>query len=249
MKQYKLVISYDGTDYSGWIQQKTRPSIVQTLQDTFADVFKKRICLLGASKTDAGVHAFGQMAVFKTDIVIDSQKMKWAWNNALPSSIVIRSLVHDDQFHPHYNVKRKVYYYHLFTQRSLPFVTRYGHYVSHAFDKKCFYDTLQLFVGTHDFSAFYTGNDRDTDAIRTIDDIRLEYIKRYRMYRVVVIGERFLRHMVRRMIGAALAIVSGDGITHVDICTALKSRIMYSPFPVAPAQGLVLRKIIYQRHK
>ena len=153
MKQYKLVIAYDGTAYAGWIQQKDYPSIVQTLQDTFAHVFKKGISLLGASKTDAGVHALGQVAVFETDIDVEMQQMLFAWNNVLPSSILIRSLEHDDLFHPHYYVKRKLYYYHFFTQRPLPFIARYGEYVGHLFDETRFNEALQLFVGEHDFSA------------------------------------------------------------------------------------------------
>jgi len=248
MKQYKLLIAYDGTDYSGWIQQKTRPSIVQTLQDSFASVFGKRIQILGASKTDAGVHALGQVAIFKTDIELDSHKVRWAWNNVLPSSILIRSLEADDQFHPHYRVKQKIYYYHLFVDRPLPFVTRYGQYVSRPFDPQQFQNALDIFAGTHDFSAFYTGNDRE-DAVRTIDAVRFEYIPRYNVYRVVVIGERFLRHMVRRMVGAALAVASREGITHADIRDALQTGGMHSKLPTAPARGLLLRKIIYEETK
>ena len=245
MKRYKAVIAYDGTDYSGWIQQKERPSIVQTLQDSFVAVFGKPIRILGASKTDAGVHALGQVAIFETDIQVDPCKMLYAWNNLLPSSILIRSLVHDDQFHPHYLVKQKIYYYHLFADRPLPFVARYGYFVSCPVDWQAFKDALQLFVGTYDFSAFYTGNDRE-DAVRTIDEIRFEYIERYNVYRVVVIGERFLRHMVRRIVGAALAVASREGIAHANISDALQTSVMHSELPTAPARGLVLRKIIYE---
>ncbi len=245
MKQYKLIVAYDGTDYAGWIQQKTDPSIVQTLQDSFKQVFKQRIKLLGASKTDAGVHALGQVAVFKTDLAVDARRMLWAWNNLLPVSISIRSLVCDDLFHPHHDVQNKIYYYHLFTKRPMPFVARYGLYVPHEFNSDSFEKALHLFLGRNDFSAFYTGSDREGDTMRTIDSIRVEYIQRYNMYRVVIIGERFLRHMVRRMVGAALAIASGDGITDDDIRSALQTGNMNSQLPTAPARGLVLRKIIY----
>lgn len=249
MKQYKLLIAYDGTDYSGWIQQKNASSIVQTLQDSFELVFKQKIKLLGASKTDAGVHALGQVAVFKTDCAVDLQRMLWAWNNVLPVSIVIRSLVHDDQFHPHYAVKSKIYYYHLFTNQPLPFVARYGNFVSYEFDSELFERTLQLFSGTHDFSAFYTGNDREGDTVRTVDEIRFEYIKRYHMYRVVIVGQRFLRHMIRRIVGVVLSVASGSGITHDDIRHALQTGVMNSRFATAPARGLMLRKIIYGKNK
>jgi tRNA pseudouridine38-40 synthase len=174
--------------------------------------------------------------------------MRMAWNNILPLSILIRSLEQDDQFHPHYQVKQKIYYYHLFFDGPLPFVARYGYYVSRLFDPQRFQETLHLFVGTHDFSAFYTGNDRE-NAVRTIGSIHLEYIPRYKVYRVVVLGERFLRHMVRRMIGAALVVASREGITHADIRDALQTGMMNAQLLTAPAQGLMLRKIIYEKPK
>ncbi len=246
MKQYKLVIAYDGTDYSGWIQQPNRASVVQTLQVAFARVFKKKIVLLGASKTDAGVHALGQVAVFKADIAVDAEKMRWAWNNALPSSIVIRSLVSDEQFHPHVNVKYKIYYYHFFVDRPLPFIARYGYYMAHQFDWQRFEQALQCFVGTHDFYAFYTGSEPNKNTVRTIERIKLEFIKRYSVYRVVIAGERFLRHMVRRMVGAAFTVVSDGSVSHDDIRMALQRRSVNCKLTTAPANGLMLYKIIYK---
>lgn len=246
MKQYKIIVAYDGTEYVGWIQQKGYPSVVQMLQDCFWDVFGHRISIVGASKTDSGVHALGQVAVFKTDIPIDPVRMRAAWNNRLPSSIIIRSLIHDDHFHPHKQVKQKVYYYHIFFDRPLPFVARYGTYISRPIRRDIFEKALKLFEGTHDFSAFYTGNDRH-DTIRTIDEIKIEFLKRYQACRVVVIGQRFLRHMVRRIVGAALAVASYKDITLDDIRCALHTGSMHAQLLTAPAQGLLLRKIIYRR--
>jgi tRNA pseudouridine38-40 synthase len=245
MNKYKLIIAYDGTDYAGWIQQPHQPSIVQTLHDSFANCFGKKIKLLGASKTDAGVHALGQVAVFSTDLAITPEKLKWAWNNALPPSVMIRSLTSALTFNPHANVIEKTYYYHFFTERPLPFCARYGAYFSVPLDIKKFEHSLTLFKGTHDFHAFYTGNDRE-DTIRTIKEIRLEYIKRYNAYRVIVIGERFLRHMVRRIVGAALAGATRESITAQDIRNALERRAFNCELPLAPAQGLLLYKIRYK---
>lgn len=245
MKQYKIIVAYDGTDYAGWIQQKDQPSIVQTLQDTFLRVFKKQISLLGASKTDAGVHAYGQVAIFTTDIVLDSQTMQWAWNNALPASIIIRSLEQHDTFHPHYNVLQKTYYYHFFVERPLPFFARYGTFISHAIDIKKLERALEVFKGTHDFAAFYMGNDRN-DTIRTIDTITISYDEHYRAYRVEVVGKKFLRHMVRRMIGAALAVASHDTMSVETIKETLMTQKVNYALPTAPAQGLLLYNIVYK---
>ncbi len=247
-KQYKIIISYDGTDYSGWIQQPNEPSIVHALQDAFERVFAKKMHLLGASKTDAGVHAMGQVAVFKTDLPIDPDKMKWAWNNALPESITIRSLIEDNEFNPHKNVIDKTYYYHIFPQRPLPFWARYGMQLQGKIDWKLFEQALKLFEGTHNFRAFYTGDDRD-DTVRTIKEIHLEYIKRYNVYRISVVGEAFLRHMVRRIIGAALAAAQRESITLENVKHALDTGITNYELPTAPAKGLMLYRIIYKERR
>lgn len=248
MKRYKAIVAYDGTDYTGWIQQQNRPSIVQTLRDSFCKTFGSPVYILGASKTDAGVHALGQVAQCRTEVNIETARMCLAWNNALPPSIVIRSLVVDEQFHPHHQVKQKIYYYHFFVRRPLPLVARYGYYVTYPLDLNRLKGALTLFEGTHNFSAFYTGNDRG-DAVRTIDMIRLEYLPSYQAYRMVVAGERFLRHMVRRIVGAALAVASRGRITDADIRYALQTGVMHSKLPTAPAQGLLLRKVIYGSEK
>ncbi len=244
-KQYKIIVAYDGTGYFGWIQQPNKTSIVQTLQDAFEHVFVQKIRLLGASKTDAGVHAMGQVAVFKTDLQIDPDKMKWAWNNALPESITIRWLSEDNTFHPHHNVIDKTYYYHIFLQRPLPFWGRYGMQVQGKVDWKLFEQALKLFEGTHNFRAFYTGNDRK-DTVRTIKKIHLEYIKRYNVYRISVVGETFLRHMVRRIVGAALAATQRESITLDDVKHALDSEMINYELPTAPAKGLMLYCITYE---
>ena len=245
-KQYKISIAYDGTDYSGWIQQPGKPSIVQTLHDAFEKVFSKKIRLLGASKTDAGVHALGQIAVFKTDLAIEPETMRWAWNNALPESISIRSLEQNDDFNPHAHVLNKTYHYDLFLDRPLPFVARYGLQVYGTIDWDLFEQALQLFVGTHTFEAFYTGDDRDP--IRTIYEIRLERIED-RFYRVAVTGRSFLRHMVRRIVGAALAVAQREALSLDDIIHALQTGKTNCQLPTAPAKGLLLYEIRYKNNE
>ncbi len=129
MNCYKLTIAYDGTDYFGWQEQKDKPSISQALIKAFDFVFERDVLLLGASRTDAGVHAMGQVARCKTNLAIDSQTLRWAWNNVLPADIMIRSLkLVNPSFHPYYNVQQKIYYYHFFLDRPLPLVQRYGWY-------------------------------------------------------------------------------------------------------------------------
>lgn len=244
IKQYKIIIAYDGTDFSGWIQQPDEPSIVQALHDSFEHAFNKIIKLLGASKTDAGVHALGQVAIFKTDLAISADKMKWVWNNALPDSIKIISLEYDADFHPHYRVVRKTYWYHISSEKLLPLFARYAWHYRLQFDEQLLRKALQLFVGMHDFKQLYKGDDRE-DTMRTIQKITVQFLPEYNAYRIEVVGEKFLRHMVRRIVGAALHVATGKATLN-DIENALNSHGPQHLLPTAPAQGLMLKGIEYE---
>ncbi len=115
MRRIKLVIAYDGTDFSGWQIQLNDVTIAGTLERTFHAVFGEKISILGASRTDAGVHALGQVAVFRTSVAVDIERMRYAWNAALPKSIFIRSAeLAGEVFHPFHRVDAKTYYYHFF---------------------------------------------------------------------------------------------------------------------------------------
>src|SRR5260221_4370762 len=211
MNVYKLVIAYDGTDYFGWQDQPEKPSIAASLNKAFAKVFKSEIKVLGASRTDAGVHALGQVARIKTDLAITPEKLKWAWNNALPADIAIRSLeLVEDSFNPFCNVAQKIYHYHFFVERPLPFVQRYGYFYPYKIDFDILKESLQFFVGTHDFCAFKSSEDTRENTVRTIDAITIDYLPRYKAYRITVKGQKFLRHMIRRIVGASLAVASSS---------------------------------------
>src|SRR5579863_8405368 len=120
-KIYKLVVSYDGSVYSGWQAQTEKPSVAQAMNNVFKRVFKKEVKVLGASRTDAGVHALGQVVRIKTDLDISPDTLRWAWNNGLPEDIAIRSLeLVNDSFNPFCNVEQKTYYYHFFLERPSP---------------------------------------------------------------------------------------------------------------------------------
>lgn len=243
IKQYKMVVAYDGTDFAGWLRQPNRSSVVQTIEDVFCAVYKKKIHILGASKTDAGVHALGQVAIFKTDLAIDPKKMKWAWNKALPESIKIISLEHDEVFHPHYKVKSKTYWYHFSSEKIPPFLARYGWHYRMPLNHDMLKDALQLFVGTHDFEQFYTGKDR-AHTVRTILDISVQFLPEFNAYRIEVVGEKFLHHMVRRMVGAALHVAAGRA-TLDNIKSALEKSASVHLLPTAPAKGLLLKSVDY----
>lgn len=252
MKRYKIVVAYDGTDFCGWAPQPEMVSVTQVMQDVYYAVFRERIALVGASRTDAGVHALGQVARFHSCINVDIATMRNAWNARLPATIVIRSLEYAaDDFHPHHAIQYKTYYYHFFLTRPLPFFQRYGAYFPGAFDMNRLCETLQLFVGIHDFTAFSTGNPIGDNPLCTLDSIEVKYIKSFGVWRISITGDRFLRHMVRRIVGAAFTCAQKkDSLSVAEAVAEVKHTFVTKNtnncLLNAPAKGLLLYKVCYK---
>lgn len=246
MKWYKVIVSYDGTDYFGWQVQKNLPTIAQAMQDTFYAVFKSRIVLRGASRTDAGVHALGHVAFFSTDLMCSARNMQFAWGNALPNSIVITDLYEVDPIvHPHAYVQSKTYWYHFFETQPLPFVDRYGWHITKKIDMKKLRAALELFVGTHDFSAF-CARDVQGSTVRTIDSIEVQWVPEYTAWRIVITGKSFLRYMIRRIVAAALEVATNQDVPLAYISEMLVQKKQKREGLCAPAKGLFLQKIVYR---
>ncbi len=244
--KYKLTIAYDGTDFSGWQVQPHAPSVAQTMQDVYARIFNEKITLVGASRTDAGVHALGQIAVCTSDLAIDNTTLMQAWNDALPPTIVIQSLEQvADDFHPIYGVKEKIYWYHFFLERPLPFVERYGWFYRYPVDMDRLRQALAVFVGMHDFRSFCTGTDMGSNTTRTIDSIEVSK-EQFGAWRITVKGPGFLRHMIRRIVGACLASASRDDLSADDLQAILEEKDPNQALINAPAKGLCLYSIRYK---
>ncbi|MBA3954057.1 tRNA pseudouridine(38-40) synthase TruA [Candidatus Dependentiae bacterium] len=245
-KTYKIIVAYDGTNYCGWQRQPQVSTVVGVLEQRFQAVFKTEIALLGASRTDAGVHALGQVARFRTTLSIGIEQLKNAWNNVLPADIIIRELTQvEDTFNPQHNVAQKTYYYHFFQRRPLPFVYRYGAYYKPTIDLEKLTECLNVFVGTHDFRSFCTGQDKE-NTIRTIHSITVNSFKKYGFYRITIKGPGFLRYMIRRIVGACLDSACTPELTKEHLITALAEKNPSQKFDTAPARGLILRKIVYK---
>jgi tRNA pseudouridine38-40 synthase len=248
MAIYKMVVAYDGTAYHGWQRQPEDISVVQVLEESFKAVFKQKILISGASRTDAGVHALGQVASFALNMKIAPETLKFAWNNALPHDVLIQDIsIASNNFNPRHGVLSKTYHYSFFTQRPLPFVQQYGWYFSRPVDLDVLHQALQIFVGTHDFRSFCTGYDMHS-TIRTIHSIHLEYDQAKQAHRIVVKGPGFLRYMIRRIVGAALAVACKDQFSCQDIFIALEKKDPAQILPNSPAKGLLLYEIEYEAH-
>ena len=240
MPRYRMLIAYDGTDYHGWQWQPEVPTITGVLKSKFKRVFNRNITLVGASRTDQGVHALGQVASFYLGESLPLDRMLYAWNNVLPKDIFIRSLEEaPERFHPMMHVREKTYYYHFFQQRPLPFLIRYG-YRAPKLDLNKLQQALKFFVGTHDFRSFCTGYEKKS-TIRTIHSIDLKNYSRFGVYRIAVTGPGFLKYMIRRLVGACFQVASEPYAPLDQLKVLLEVRNPHHHHSlVAPPQGLVL---------
>jgi len=219
------------------------------MRETFKNVFKQEhVLLVGASRTDAGVHAHGQVLRLRTNLsdTITPSKLLCVWNDALPDDIVIREIFPvDEEFHPQHDIVKKVYEYTLFLRRPLPQQQRFGWFFRFPIHSEKLVRCLMQFVGTHDFRAFCKETS-EVDTVKTIESITLERTSGGDGYTIVVTGSSFLRHMIRRIVGAAVNVASRTSLTEHDIKMMLLSKKNLKILPTAPAKGLCLREIQYK---
>lgn len=246
MTVYRIVVAYDGTGYHGWQVQPNATTVSQVLTDAFFSVFSQQAFILGASRTDKGVHALGQVAIVQAPIEVSLPVLLRAWSKALPPDITIRGIEKlDGLVHPHDGVIQKTYAYYFFTQRPMPFVARYGWYIHRKVDLDILKSALNIFIGTHDFRSFCTGDDL-LDTVRTIDSVEVLYVPEWNAYKIKIKGKSFLRYMVRRIVGACLEVASREHLSLDDIVCVLRQTNPCHTLPNAPSKGLVLEKITYE---
>ena len=245
------MVAYSGSRYAGWQWQPQLPSVDNTLRTTFKKVFQQDcFYLVGASRTDAGVHAEGQVVRIKTPLNgISCQKMVEVFNKALPQDVLIKSIEEvDSTFHPQHNIAYKIYEYVIFTERPHPHIAHMGWYVPMPFQENRLRQALSFFVGTHDFRLFCK-EEESKNTIRSVLSIDVEYNSDKKTYHIQVKGRSFLRYMVRRIVGSAVALALTKNaqipINHGTIFKQKYTKILLT----APAQGLCLIHIEYNAIK
>lgn len=246
MNYYKLIIAYDGTNYQGWQEQKDVSTIVNVLIKTFKHAFHCDLTIIGASRTDAGVHSLGQTALVKSELNLQAEQLKTIWNKRLPADIVITLLEKvDSTFHPMVKVKEKTYHYDFFLDRPLPFIQRFGLYFYWKVDIDKLRECLNIFVGTQDFRSFCSGDEMKT-TIRTINEINLQYLVDLNVYRITIKGKSFLKYMIRRIVGASLEVASRKEVRVDYLKKVLKEKDPNQTLLNASPKGLILYKIDYE---
>lgn len=243
--RYKLTLSYDGTNYSGWQVQKNAPSIQPLIQKALATVLRHPVDLTGSSRTDSGVHAQGQTAHFDSDLSFDPTRLCISLNALLPSDIRILQIdPTTTDFHARYSALSKIYHYHLHLRPIAdPFTKLYCHQVYGPFDLDKLREGASQFLGTHDFTSFANTKEvPEKDPVRTL--FRLDAIEQKGGIRLEFEGDGFLYKMVRNMTGTLLD-VAANKLTPAQIPAIFAARDRKKGSFAAPAQGLFLMKVLY----
>lgn len=255
MKYIRLIIEYDGTNYQGWQTQRSGLTIQDCMSRTISGITGEAIKLIGASRTDAGVHALGQVAVFGTDSRLPADTLKRALNARLPRDIrILDAEALDNEIHPRYRAVKKRYFYIIEKAgKQSVFFHKYAWRVPISLDLGSMKRAAELLLGEHDFSAFRGSGCGAKTTVRTIYSISItghdhldfmtaslqgEFIK------VLIEANAFLRHMVRNIVGTLVEVGKGRRSPE-ELTGILTSCDRNTAGPTAPAQGLFLEKVFY----
>ena len=241
--RYKAVVSYDGSRFSGWQVQSDRPSVQQTLQQAISKIADQPVKITGSGRTDAGVHAYGQ--VFHFDLDKTYKDLRTAINSQLPSSVYIRSLEEvADDFHSRYDVCWKHYDYLINNGEYDPLKRDYCCFEREKLDVDLMKQAAGIFIGTHDFTSFNaTGKDEIVNQERTVYNITVA--REDDMIRLSFYGSGFLRYMVR-MIARTLMEAGKGKISLEEIREMLEKKDKEACHYNGEAQGLYLVEVGYQ---
>lgn len=240
-KRVRLIVAYDGTNYHGWQIQKNGITIESELNRCLTDLLKEPIEVIGASRTDSGVHALGNVAVFDTENRMPAEKISYALNQRLPEDIRIqKSEEVAPDWHPRYCESRKTYEYRIYRgQFAMPVKRLYSLFSYHQMDVEKMKEAAVYLEGEHDFKSFCQTGAQVESTVRTIYSVKVEEQGSDLVIRVC--GSGFLYNMVRIIAGTLMEIGQGKRKPS-DIMTILEAKDRTAAGPTAPAHGLMLIK-------
>lgn len=244
MKNVKLTIEYDGTNFSGWQKQHNGRTVQEEIEKALAKIVKKEVKIYGSGRTDAGVHALNQVAHFHEQFTIPIEKLPIALNGLLPLDIGIKEAVEvDKDFHARYCAKGKKYVYKIYNAplRS-PLLRHYAYFVPYALNIREMKKAAQYFIGEHDFKGFMASGSSVQDTVRDIH--ALDILCKDHLIVIEVKGNGFLYNMVRIMAGTLVDVGKGkfaaDGVPEM-IASGERKKAGHT----APPQGLYLAEVYY----
>ena len=244
MPNIKLVLEYDGSAYHGWQRQANAPTVQGIVEDKIRVITKNKVNLIGAGRTDAGVHAKGQAANFRTVSGLEPASWQRALNSLLPPDIVIREAKQvSEKFHSRFSARGKVYQYRILNRSLRSVMDRLSvWHIPYPLNINTMKQAAKMLVGRHDFSAFKSsGGETKTGRCR----VKRLTIQRFGDLIVITIeANRFLQYMVRNIIGTLVEAGRGK-IKTQEVKQILQSRDRRLAGPTAPPQGLCLIEVKY----
>lgn len=247
MRNLRFQVAYDGTDFHGWQVQPGLATIQGALEEVIGQIEGRRVSVSGSGRTDAGVHALGQVAAVTIENPIPPENFRRAVNRLLPRAIRISGVCEVDlQFHPRFAARRKRYDYRIFRKEVCPpFDRHFVYHYPYPLNEATMESIAPLLEGEHDFAAFAASDDRDAASVsrrRTI--FTSAFLREGDILRYSVTGSGFLKHMVRNIVGVFLEVGKGN-VDRASLLARLQPGCGIRPGPAVPASGLFLVSVEY----
>ena len=245
MRNIKLVIEYDGKEFNGWQKQPNKLNIQGTIEKAIETITKEKVEVIASGRTDAGVHALGQVANFKTNSNIPIDKFAIAINSNLKKSIIIKSAEEvDERFHSRLSCKKKTYRYIINNSKYGTAIYRnLETCIKEKLDIEKMKEAIKYFEGEHDFKAFKASGASSKSSVRTIYKAEVIEKENDRIY-IELTGNGFLYNMVRIIVGTLVEVGIGK-IKPEDIKKIIESKDRKNAGKTLPPQGLYLLKVDY----
>lgn len=248
--RYVLTVAYDGTAYAGWQRQKNALSVQEVLETAIQTALGETLRVTASGRTDAGVHAAGQVCHFDSDnITVPPEKMPDCLNKFLPDDVrITMGWGADEQFDSNRSAKRKTYCYSLYvSEREMPLKDRYSVRIDAAPSRMLLQEKARLFEGEHDFKAFCASGSSVKTTVRTVYEVRVEEGESFgsRDIKIFVTGNGFLYNMVRTMVGELLDLAN-DRRTEESLLLAYQTGKRELLGKTMPAKGLTLLQVQYK---
>lgn len=242
MFNYKLTLQYDGSRYAGWQIQENALSVQEVIRSSLLQILQEDVHLVGAGRTDAGVHALGQVANFALSKELDFYRFRYSINSVLPDDISITNIeLVEENFHSRFSAKKRSYIYLLSNQKS-PFYDRYSYNYYTELDIKQLNEISSVLIGSKDFTSFSKNNPEVQNKFCEVFEAR--WRKEKNLFIFYIEANRFLYGMVRTIVGTLLKAYSSENATdYLEKVFAKKNRDAAAD--AVPAKGLFLFKVKY----
>ncbi|MGZ3803629.1 MAG: tRNA pseudouridine(38-40) synthase TruA [Pseudobdellovibrionaceae bacterium] len=250
MQRIRFLVSYDGTDFCGWQKQSHMPnkSVQQSLEEALTDIFQEKITLFASGRTDAGVHAIGQVCHFDTERPIERLRnwdLAWAMKSRLPRSISVKKVwLAPPDFHATLSAKRKTYRYFVYNkQRAGAFITRYADWARHPVNLLHLRESSKFLLGKQDFKSFQSVGSPVTHTVREIYQADWEW-RKSDLLQFTITGNGFMKQMVRNIVGTQM-MLEKKGLPPETLRNIIAFQDRKQAGPAAPAEGLFLMRVYY----